>query len=204
MTFLLGFLTCYLVITGLSVRKALLFAEQVTSMSSEGASATEAEFHKDACDLFYRGNLKKLAEKLKINIGDVSMKANGAAFYRQPSTPVAEIVIYNISQRPIVIYEPYLLKLSSASFNAGGIIKDEFSLNFQFNPERICHYLRPGENISFPLLFPVKGDGAHVINLSAVFPLDADRQGGQVTWSYCTASRLQYMFTLMGSTNSQP
>lgn len=193
--FLLGFASCYSFHVYSSIRDAIVSAEQNATAPEEG-DYEEQQFHKSACDLFYRGKLEQLADRLKIDKGEVSVSINGASAIMAPSTPVAEIVVSNKSQRQIVFYEPFISKLTSSMSGDQGVIRDQFSMCFQFHTEKRSHILHPGATISFPALFPVQGFGAHVISLSALFPETSVTSHGGVRWRYVAVAHAQYSLSV--------
>ena len=120
--------------------------------------------------LYKISDYESINKIIKIAKDEFELILNGARSFPITYTPVAEIVIKNISEKTLIFFEPSLTRLTSESYNYNNMIQDDYAIDCPINFSNRCHILKPSERFSMPVLFEVNSLGKHKVNISLSFP----------------------------------
>lgn len=198
----IGFVVCCALIVGLSARSAMIIAQKTPACSAENLSEDEQRLHNRICKLFLKGDEQEMIRLLRIDKGELGISINGESLFRQPRTPIAELVVENLSERNIVVYEPRIHRVAPVDAGGEGVrMRTQYEMTFLFNENSRCRVLKPGQRISFPTLFQVGGTGEHLVTMSVQALGGVAVSGESTTWEYMTLTNVQYRFSVVEATS---
>ncbi len=171
---LLGVLLCIGVQISLRVlRNYPNYSKHFGAIRREGMTESDIVILKKIHEAFARDDHKTVNEILQIKPDEIELVVRACPVYPDGFVPVARIFIKNISNRPVVILEPTVTRLTSPSYSNLGRLRDDFSVLWS-NAGRPnwCHTLEPHQVFALPITdLAVEGTGLHEVNFTLNTPL---------------------------------
>ena len=137
----------------------------------DDSSKEEREVFYQIKEYYEQGKAEKLNELIGIKKGEVKIEINGPKSFPQPHTPVAELIIKNISNRDLIVFDPILEKVTTESYISNGYIQDDYNIACPITVPGKCNIIKAGQTLSFPVFFEVSGTGSYKLNLSLGFTI---------------------------------
>jgi len=194
---ILGVFVCVVIILGISFYR-LTYLSHIPFNNHEFSNFSEGElnvFHKIK-EFYENRDVEKLNEIIKIDKGEIEIIINGPKCFHVTRPPIAEVIIKNISERKIIVFEPSLTHLTQESYYHKGYVQDDYIMSFSISLLNKFRLLKSGEKIYIPVLFDVSGIGTHKVNINFDFPIFNEISEDNIKIQSSVIVRANYIFDI--------